>query len=92
MKNAVGKGITVQINSQTYGFIEMCEVTDELQGNVFQFLAQKVIFPARVIGFDKNGKIQLSSRESVVDGDKWKNTKPDGPSIRFQDQDAPLQA
>ena len=35
VKPVKGKGVTVQIDSDTYGFIEMCEVTDEVSGNVF---------------------------------------------------------
>ena len=33
-----GKGVTVQLDESTYGFIEMCEITDQLAGNVFKVL------------------------------------------------------
>lgn len=61
----------------------MCEITDEISGNVVKYLADKSIFAARVIDTDKNGKLQLSSRESVVSEKLWKEIRPEGASIRF---------
>jgi predicted RNA-binding protein with RPS1 domain len=61
----------------------MCEITDEISGNVVKYLADKSIFAARVIDTDKNGKLQLSSRESVVSEKSWKEIRPEGASIRF---------
>jgi hypothetical protein len=45
--------------------------------------ADKHIFLARIIDTAKNGKIVLSSRESVVDENKWKLLSPQGKSIHF---------
>jgi hypothetical protein len=33
-----GRGVTVQIGDNTYAFIEICEITDDLTGNVFKHL------------------------------------------------------
>ena len=41
VKPVIGKGVTVQYDAENFGFIEMCEVTDEICGNVFQELMQK---------------------------------------------------
>jgi len=60
--------------------IELCELTDEVAANVTQSANEKGIFPARIIGTDKKGRYQLSSRESVVDQEMWNLTKPDGSS------------
>ena len=73
-----GKGVTVQVGDGLFGFIEMCEITDEISGNVFKYLAQKSIFAARVIDLDKNGKLQLSARDSVVDDNSWRHIRPEG--------------
>ena len=55
VKGVNGKGITVQISQNQFGFIEMAEITDDLVGNVIETLSQvQPIFPARIIGFDKN--------------------------------------
>jgi predicted RNA-binding protein with RPS1 domain len=71
VKHVRGRGVTVQFGDQEFGFIEMCEITDQITGNVFKHLQEKSIFAARVIDTDKNGKAQLSSRESVVNEDSW---------------------
>jgi len=34
----------------------MCEITDEVAGNVFKHIAQQQVLVARVVDFDKNGK------------------------------------
>ncbi len=39
VKGVNGKGITVQINSSTYGFIDMAEITDDLVGSVIETLS-----------------------------------------------------
>lgn len=79
--------MTVQLDEKNFGFVEMCEITDEVQGNCLKMIMQKQVLAARIIDFDKNGKIQLSTRESVVSSESWKNIRPEGPSIRFQEQD-----
>lgn len=92
VKHIKGRGVTVQIHEGVFGFIEACEITDEISGNVVKNLADRSIFAARVIDLDKNGKLQLCTRESVVDEQTWKEIRPEGTSIRFQEQDALLQA
>lgn len=67
VKHVKGRGVTVQIFDGVFGFIESCEITDEISGNVVKNLADRSIFAARVIDLDKSGKMQLSTRESVVD-------------------------
>lgn len=67
VKSVPGIGVTVQLNDKTFGMIELCELTDEVAANVTQSASDKGIFPARIIGTDKKGRYQLSSRESVVD-------------------------
>lgn len=83
VKHNKGRGVTVQISEAVFGFIEACEITDEITGNVVKHLADKSIFSARVIDMDKNGKLQLSTRESVLDDKTWKEIRPEGTSIRF---------
>lgn len=57
VKHVAGRGVTVQISDNVFGFIEMCEITDEISGNVIRYLSEKSIFAARVIDTDKNGKL-----------------------------------
>ena len=57
VKHLKGRGVTVQIGDDQYGFIEACEITDEISGNVVKNLLDRGIFAARVIDFDKNGKM-----------------------------------
>lgn len=67
VKGVHGKGVTVQLDAKTFGFIEICEITDDLVGNVIETLEQlSPIFAARVIAFDKHQKPLLSARDSVV--------------------------
>lgn len=37
------------MDDKTYGFIETCEITDEIIGNVFKLCENKSIFVARII-------------------------------------------
>jgi len=37
------------MDDKTYGFIETCEITDEIIGNVFKLCESKSIFAARII-------------------------------------------
>jgi len=57
VKHIKGRGVTVQIADGLFGFIEMCEITDEISGNVIKYLADKSVFAARVIDLDKNGRV-----------------------------------
>ncbi len=80
------------MDDKTYGFIETCEITDEIIGNVFKLCESKSIFAARIIDQDTKGKWQLSSRESVVDDINWKRAVgPEGSSKQFQDLDSNIQ-
>lgn len=57
VKLVKGRGVTVQVTADTFGFIEVSEITDDISGNVFKYLQKKGVFAARVIDHDKNGKI-----------------------------------
>jgi len=85
VKHIKGRGVTVQISDSIFGFIEQCEITDEISGNVVKYLADRSVFAARVIDMDKNGKMQLSTRESVLDAKSWNETRPEGASVHFQE-------
>lgn len=39
VKHVRGRGVTVQVGDGQFGFIEMCEITDEISGNVFKYLS-----------------------------------------------------
>ncbi len=39
VKGINGKGITVQLSTSQFGFIEMAEITDDLVGSVIETLA-----------------------------------------------------
>lgn len=77
VKGISGKGITVQLSASQFGFIEMAEITDDLVGSVIESLALiQPLFVARIIGFDKNQKPILSSRESIVQAKSWELIGP----------------
>jgi translation initiation factor 2 alpha subunit (eIF-2alpha) len=57
VKVVKGRGVTVQVGDNIYAFVEISEITDEITGNVFKHLQKKMIFIARVIDHDKNGKM-----------------------------------
>ena len=83
-----GRGVTVQIDTNVFGFIEQCEITDQLAGNVFKLLEERKVFAARIIDADAAGKWQLSSRESVIDEESWTGAVgPQGPSKQFLAKD-----
>ena len=67
VKSTAGFGISVQIDAKTFGTIQLCEISDEITANLIQQTRQKSIFNARIIDTDKNGRLMLSSRQSVVD-------------------------
>lgn len=92
VKPVQGFGVTVQLDEKTFGMIELCEVTDEVAANVAQSACERGIFLARIIGTDKKGRLQLSSRESVVDQEMWNLTKPDGSSAHFKTADQKRQS
>lgn len=92
VKGTSGKGVTVQITPSQFGFIELSEITDDLVGNVIESLALiQPIFAARIIGFDKNQKAILSSRDSVVQNKSWELISPSGKSAHFQKYDEKMQ-
>ena len=92
VKPVQGFGVTVQLDEKTFGMIELCELTDEVAANVCQTASEKSIFLARIIGTDKKGRLQLSSRESVTDQEMWNLTKPDGSSAHFKTADSKRQS
>jgi hypothetical protein len=65
------------LTPQKYGFIDICEITDGIE----KFT--KTYFYARVID-DSKPKIQLSSRDSLVDDEKFKILGTDGTSMEFK--------
>lgn len=80
-------GVTVQLNEKTYGAIELCELTDDVVGNVAGMARERNVFLARVIDSDKKGRLQLSSRATVVDPAMWALISPDGSSGLFKNAD-----
>jgi predicted RNA-binding protein with RPS1 domain len=69
VKNVPGYGVTVQLDEKTFGLIELSEITDEISSG--HSLFSQAVFLARIIGADKKGRLQLSSRESVTDNEMW---------------------
>lgn len=51
-----GRGVTVQLEDDVFGFIEQCEITDQLAGNVFRLLEERKVFAARIIDADSGAK------------------------------------
>lgn len=97
IKVVPGKGVSVQLTSkkgsEVYGFIEACEITDEIVGNVFQLVQSRRVFAARIIAQDKQGRWQLSCRESVLDEDLYTSAiGPLGSSAEFEKVDKERQA
>lgn len=71
-----------------FGFIPICELTDQINGNAVSEQADKSIFAARIIDFEaKTGKPILSTRESVVKAETWKNIEPESTSLAFKQED-----
>lgn len=62
-----GFGITVQMNKYAFGMIELCELSDEIQGQIVKHIKAKNLFLARVIDTDDKGRLMLSSRDSVIE-------------------------
>jgi hypothetical protein len=44
-----GKGATVQLDSKTFAFLDICEISDELLPNVLQSLQKVGVFKVRII-------------------------------------------
>lgn len=80
-----GYGITVQMSRHQFGMIELCELSDELQGSIVKHMKQKNYFAARVIDTDKKGRLMLSARESVIEN--WA-TITSGSTAAFQQFDS----
>ena len=62
-----GFGLTVQLNHHTFGIIETCELSDDIQGCIYKSMRFRQLFVARVIDTDKKGRLMLSARESVIE-------------------------
>ena len=72
VKYIAGKGVSAQLTlskaDHQFGFVPICELTDEINQNIVEQISTSCIFAARVIDFEtKTGKPILSARESVVD-------------------------
>jgi predicted RNA-binding protein with RPS1 domain len=76
-----GFGATVQISKDKYGFIDITEISDELEPRVDLVLSKKAIFTARVLEI---GKYQLSIRESMIDNSKYQILQPSGTSLQYK--------
>ena len=50
------------MNSHSFGLIELCELSDEIQGCITKHMKSMNLFLARVIDNDKKGRFMLSSR------------------------------
>lgn len=80
-----GFGATVQISLKQYGFIDLCEINDDIVPNVDEILKEKAIFFARVIDVYKS-KPQLSSRQTILDDDKYSTLVNDCTSLEFKEK------
>jgi predicted RNA-binding protein with RPS1 domain len=63
------RGVTVQINERSFGFIDITEISDDFIGGTdcLNLAKELGVFTARVISMnDKNGKPDLSMRNSVL--------------------------
>lgn len=89
VKYVAGKGLAVQLNlSHSYGFVPICELTDELNANIVHEFVDKAVFACRVIDFEpKTQKPILSCRESVLDQIGWKLISAEGTSAAFNKAD-----
>lgn len=83
VKFKTGFGATVQVSTKKYAFIDVCELTDEIEH------FNKTLFFARVID-TKQTKVQLSARESIVDDEKYKILK-EGTSMEYKQAFGELQ-
>lgn len=79
-----GFGATVQINKDTFGFIDLAEISDELEPKIDLVLKKRGLFPARIIAQQKTG-FSLSARDSIVDEESWNILSADGSSADFKD-------
>lgn len=71
VKYIPGKGVTAQISlakaDHQFGFVPICEISDENLPNVVQHLVNAGVFAARIIDFEtKTGKPILSTRSFVT--------------------------
>ena len=84
IKYIPGKGVTVQLPQNKYGFLPICEITDDLDANVAKLVSEKHIFATRIIDFEsKTGKAIVSARQSVITS--WSTIQ--GSSIEFKEFD-----
>lgn len=92
VKYIPGKGLTVQLSlskkGHQYGFVPICEITDENEPTVVERIFKAGIFAARVIDFEtKTGKPILSAREFATTDATWKTIGGDASSIAFKKAD-----
>ena len=65
-----GFGATVQITFKQYGFIDICEIEDDIVSRVDEILKQKVLFFGRIIDV-YNSKPQISTRQSLLNNESY---------------------
>lgn len=78
-----GFGATIQMSKTEYGFVDITEISDELEPRIDLVLKKKALFSARVIEINK-GKYQLSTRESLVDAEKYHILGLEGTSLEYK--------
>ena len=78
-----GFGATVQLSSNKYGFVDICEIDDYINSRVDVILKNKAIFYGRIID-DTPEKVLISTRDSMVDDHKYKILGNDGSSLEFK--------
>jgi rRNA biogenesis protein RRP5 len=81
-----GRGLIVDINDSHEGFVDVCEVSDDLHANPLEFYKKGHVLIARVISYDeKLNKYFLSLRHSITDESSY-NVLTTGATIKFNKQ------
>ena len=78
-----GFGATVQLSGNKFGFVDICEIDDYINSRVDVILKNKSIFYGRIID-DSLGNVLISTRDSMVDDQKYKILGSDGTSLEFK--------
>lgn len=77
VKSKPGFGYTVQYGPEKYGFVDICELSDEIG------VEKKQICFGRIIDAMRD-KPMISTRDSLVDDQKYKILGPEGTSLEFK--------
>lgn len=80
-----GFGATVQITQNQYGFVDLCEIDDDIVPGVNEILKEKMFFFARIIDVYKS-KPQLSARQSLLDDKSYELLTNDSSSLEFKEK------